>query len=145
MFIYILCLIGIIIVIFFFRSLPKFGGDSIETTGGRSDGLKSSGISPLPDSKLQVEGTTLPEGVRFEPIEHDHELCERIIINVSGLRYETQLRTLSVFPNTLLGDSVRRLRYGEENFTELFTIYMHAFRCPTWPVPQYVQKCLLLH
>lgn len=112
MFIYILCLIGIIIVIFFFRSLPKFGGDSIETTGGRSDGIKSSGISPIPGlsgSKLQVE-TTLPEGVRFEPIEHDHELCERIIINVSGLRYETQLRTLSVFPNTLLGDSVRRLR-----------------------------------
>lgn len=112
MFIYILCLIGIIIVIFFFRSLPKFGGESIETTGGRSDGIKSSGISPIPGlsgSKLQVS-TTLPEAVRFEPIEHDHELCERIIINVSGLRYETQLRTLSVFPDTLLGNSARRLR-----------------------------------
>lgn len=113
MFIYILCLIGIIIVIFFFRSLPKFGGDSVETAGGKSDGLKSSGISPIPGisgSKLQLS-TTLPEGVRFEPIEHDHELCERIIINVSGLRYETQLRTLSMFPDTLLGNSVRRLRY----------------------------------
>lgn len=47
---------------------------------------------------------------KFEPIEHDHELCERIIINVSGMRFETQLRTLSVFPDSLLGDPERRMR-----------------------------------
>lgn len=47
---------------------------------------------------------------RFEPLEHDHELCERVVINVSGLRFETQLRTLHTFPNTLLGDPTRRIR-----------------------------------
>jgi len=46
----------------------------------------------------------------FESLEHDHTLCKRVIINVSGMRFETTLRTLSMFPNTLLGDSERRLR-----------------------------------
>ena len=30
---------------------------------------------------------------------------------VSGLRYETQIRTLNQFPDTLLGDPSRRIRY----------------------------------
>ncbi|EDS32792.1 voltage-gated potassium channel [Culex quinquefasciatus] len=47
----------------------------------------------------------------FEPIPHDHDFCERVVINVSGLRFETQLRTLNQFPDTLLGDPDRRLRY----------------------------------
>ena len=29
--------------------------------------------------------------------------CERITINVSGHKFQTQVRTLKVFPNTLLG------------------------------------------
>ncbi|KAB0389394.1 hypothetical protein E2I00_020229 [Balaenoptera physalus] len=33
---------------------------------------------------------------------------ERLVINISGLRFETQLRTLSLFPDTLLGDPGRR-------------------------------------
>ena len=48
---------------------------------------------------------------RFEPDVHDHSLCERIVINVSGMRFETQLRTLAMFPETLLGDPLRRIRY----------------------------------
>lgn len=47
---------------------------------------------------------------RFEPLDHDHELCERVIINVSGMRFETQLRTLHNFPDTILGDPERRVR-----------------------------------
>ena len=31
---------------------------------------------------------------------------------VSGLRYETQIRTLNQFPDTLLGDPSRRIRQG---------------------------------
>jgi hypothetical protein len=38
-------------------------------------------------------------------------LCERITINISGLVFETQLRTLQQFPNTLLGDPAKRIRY----------------------------------
>ncbi|KAJ7984558.1 hypothetical protein DPEC_G00356040 [Dallia pectoralis] len=45
---------------------------------------------------------------------------ERIAINVSGMRYETQLRTLAQFPDTMLGDPKRRLRYFDPLRNELF-------------------------
>ena len=49
-------------------------------------------------------------GSRFEPLVHRHDLCERVTINISGLVFETQLRTLQQFPNTLLGDPAKRIR-----------------------------------
>lgn len=49
-------------------------------------------------------------GSRFEPLLHRHDLCERVTINISGLVFETQLRTLQQFPNTLLGDPAKRIR-----------------------------------
>lgn len=39
---------------------------------------------------------------------------------VSGLRFETQLRTLNQFPDTLLGDPSRRLRYFDPLRNEYF-------------------------
>ncbi|XP_026688356.1 potassium voltage-gated channel protein Shaker-like, partial [Diaphorina citri] len=56
----------------------------------------------------------------FEPIPHDHDFCERVVINVSGLRFETQLRTLNQFPETLLGDPARRIRYFDPLRNEYF-------------------------
>ncbi|XP_041673221.1 potassium voltage-gated channel subfamily A member 7-like [Cheilinus undulatus] len=47
-------------------------------------------------------------------------LSERLAINVSGMRYETQLRTLAQFPDSLLGDPKRRLRYFDPLRNELF-------------------------
>ncbi|XP_072224924.1 potassium voltage-gated channel subfamily A member 7-like [Leuresthes tenuis] len=47
-------------------------------------------------------------------------LTERLAINVSGMRYETQLRTLAQFPDSLLGDPLRRLRYFDPLRNELF-------------------------
>nr|XP_046270114.1 potassium voltage-gated channel subfamily A member 7 [Scatophagus argus]XP_046270115.1 potassium voltage-gated channel subfamily A member 7 [Scatophagus argus]XP_046270116.1 potassium voltage-gated channel subfamily A member 7 [Scatophagus argus] len=47
-------------------------------------------------------------------------LTERLAINVSGMRYETQLRTLAQFPDSLLGDPRRRLRYYDPTRNELF-------------------------
>lgn len=47
-------------------------------------------------------------------------LSERLVINVSGMRYETQLRTLARFPNSLLGDPERRMRYYDPFHDELF-------------------------
>ncbi|XP_061720265.1 potassium voltage-gated channel protein Shaker isoform X6 [Cydia pomonella] len=63
-----------------------------------------------------------PQGgvVTFEPIQHDHDFCERVVINVSGLKYETQLRTLNQFPETLLGDPSRRIRYFDPLRNEYF-------------------------
>lgn len=47
-------------------------------------------------------------------------LTERLAINVSGMRYETQLRTLAQFPDSLLGDPNRRIRYFDPLRNELF-------------------------
>ncbi|KAM9843461.1 potassium voltage-gated channel subfamily A member 1 [Aulostomus maculatus] len=47
-------------------------------------------------------------------------LSERLAINVSGMRYETQLRTLAQFPESLLGHPRKRLRYFDPLRNELF-------------------------
>ncbi|XP_059059753.1 potassium voltage-gated channel protein Shaker isoform X1 [Achroia grisella] len=77
----------------------------------------------LPKLCSQEEETGRPpQGgvITFEPIHHDHDYCERVIINVSGLKYETQLRTLNQFPETLLGDPSRRIRYFDPLRNEYF-------------------------
>ncbi|XP_074601150.1 potassium voltage-gated channel protein Shaker-like [Brevipalpus obovatus] len=53
-------------------------------------------------------------------LDHDHSLCERVTINISGLRFETQLRTIQTFPDTLLGDPQRRIRYYDYLRDEYF-------------------------
>ena len=45
---------------------------------------------------------------------------QRILINISGLRFETQLGTLAQFPDTLLGDPAKRLRYFDPLRNEYF-------------------------
>ncbi|CAL8261098.1 unnamed protein product [Merluccius merluccius] len=45
---------------------------------------------------------------------------ERVLINVSGLRFETQLKTLSRFPETLLGDARKRMRFFDPLRNEYF-------------------------
>uniref|UniRef100_A0A8C8SUP5 Potassium voltage-gated channel subfamily A member 4 n=1 Tax=Pelusios castaneus TaxID=367368 RepID=A0A8C8SUP5_9SAUR len=51
---------------------------------------------------------------------NEYECCERVVINVSGLRFETQLKTLAQFPETLLGDPAKRGRYFDPLRNEYF-------------------------
>ncbi|CAH0546688.1 unnamed protein product [Brassicogethes aeneus] len=79
----------------------------------------------LPKLSSQEEDGHTPHSqftgvAHFEPIPHDHDFCERVVINVSGLRFETQLRTLNQFPDTLLGDPARRIRYFDPLRNEYF-------------------------
>ena len=59
-----------------------------------------------------------------EDLEPGHDCsksgCQRIIVNVSGQRYETQLRTLNRFPETLLGDAVKRAQFWDSRRNEFF-------------------------
>ncbi|XP_045076452.1 potassium voltage-gated channel subfamily A member 2-like, partial [Coregonus clupeaformis] len=57
---------------------------------------------------------------QYEQNKPDHECCERVVINISGLRFETQLKTLSQFPETLLGDPKKRMRYFDPLRNEYF-------------------------
>ncbi|ODN03461.1 Potassium voltage-gated channel protein Shaker [Orchesella cincta] len=45
------------------------------------------------------------------PVTHNHADCQRVRINVGGCRYDTQVRTLSRFPDTLLGDPRKRQKH----------------------------------
>ncbi|XP_033107023.1 potassium voltage-gated channel subfamily A member 1-like [Anneissia japonica] len=45
---------------------------------------------------------------------------ERVVINVSGLRFETQIKTLNQFPDTLLGNPEKRIRYFDPLRNEYF-------------------------
>ncbi|XP_036361480.1 potassium voltage-gated channel subfamily A member 1 isoform X3 [Octopus bimaculoides] len=49
-----------------------------------------------------------------------YKRSDRVIINVSGLRFETQTRTLSQFPDTLLGNPKKRNRYYDPYRNEYF-------------------------
>lgn len=50
----------------------------------------------------------------------EQECCERVTINISGLRFDTQLKTLARYPNTLLGDPSKRIRFFDPFRNEYF-------------------------
>lgn len=106
-FVIIIFIVGIIIfLICLCRSLPRVGQEE-GLIGVDSEDIRKH------ESDLNLDGGPTgirASGARFEPYVHHHELCERITINVSGLVFETQLRTLQQFPNTLLGDPAKRIR-----------------------------------
>ncbi|KAF6339560.1 potassium voltage-gated channel subfamily A member 5 [Rhinolophus ferrumequinum] len=60
-------------------------------------------------------GTAEDQVLRAGALHH-----QRVLINISGLRFETQLGTLAQFPNTLLGDPAKRLRYFDPLRNEYF-------------------------
>uniref|UniRef100_A0A3Q1GKX6 Potassium voltage-gated channel subfamily A member 10 n=1 Tax=Acanthochromis polyacanthus TaxID=80966 RepID=A0A3Q1GKX6_9TELE len=45
---------------------------------------------------------------------------QKVIINIAGLRFETQLKTLDQFPETLLGDPFKRMDYFDPMRNEYF-------------------------
>ncbi|XP_063328918.1 potassium voltage-gated channel subfamily A member 10 [Pelmatolapia mariae] len=48
------------------------------------------------------------------------EKDEKVVINISGLMFETQLSTLNKFPETLLGDPMKRISYFDPMRNEYF-------------------------
>ncbi|KAB7505674.1 Potassium voltage-gated channel protein Shaker [Armadillidium nasatum] len=70
-------------------------------------------------SFAQVTDTAFMLSIRLEEM-HKYYLEKDINRVVSGLRFETQLRTLNQFPDTLLGDPARRIRYFDPLRNEYF-------------------------
>uniref|UniRef100_A0A3Q0KUR5 Putative voltage-gated potassium channel n=1 Tax=Schistosoma mansoni TaxID=6183 RepID=A0A3Q0KUR5_SCHMA len=52
--------------------------------------------------------------------QYSHENQQRIVLNISGLRFETQFSTLRKFPNTLLGNPKKLDRYYDSLRNEYF-------------------------
>ncbi|XP_004484075.1 potassium voltage-gated channel subfamily A member 10 [Dasypus novemcinctus] len=69
------------------------------------------GFSKLPGDYLDAPG---PEPAALS------EGNQRVIINIAGLRFETQLRTLNQFPETLLGDREKRMQFFDSMRNEYF-------------------------
>ncbi|XP_069056965.1 potassium voltage-gated channel subfamily A member 7 [Pleurodeles waltl] len=82
--------------------------------------------SLLPEELEDSPPILAEKTVEEEDEEKKYELCqlknccERVVINVSGLKFETQVRTLGRYPDTLLGDPRRRIRFFDPIRNEYF-------------------------
>lgn len=77
------------------------------------------------NQNAMIEGN---ETNKINIIPHNHVHCQRVRINVSGMRYETQLRTLERFPDTLLGNPKKRIQFYDPVKEEYyFDRNRHAF------------------
>jgi len=72
------------------------------------------------DVNRQVRGSPTSADSTVDRTETDFDSSERIVLNVSGMRVETRMRTLSRFPETLLGDENRRTQYYDPLRNEYF-------------------------
>lgn len=92
----------------------------------------SSSGSLISNLKLLINGESPTDSV-FSKIPKDccdnedlferyciEEKDEKVVINVSGLMFETQLSTLNKFPETLLGDPMKRITYFDPMRNEYF-------------------------
>uniref|UniRef100_A0A671KM35 Potassium voltage-gated channel subfamily A member 4 n=1 Tax=Sinocyclocheilus anshuiensis TaxID=1608454 RepID=A0A671KM35_9TELE len=81
---------------------------------------RSSFVYNMDDEEETVSLTDRRPQSGYENVYHEYVCCERVVINVSGLKFETQLKTLAQFPDTLLGDPEKRIRYFDPLRNEYF-------------------------
>ncbi|XP_007569049.1 potassium voltage-gated channel subfamily A member 1 [Poecilia formosa] len=93
------------------------GGEAAE--GGRGS-KRSSFLCNMDDEEETVSITDRRPQSGYENVYSECGCCERVVINVSGLKFETQLKTLTQFPDTLLGDPDKRIRYFDPLRNEYF-------------------------
>ncbi|XP_049418251.1 potassium voltage-gated channel subfamily A member 7 [Epinephelus fuscoguttatus] len=104
----------------------KGGGKGREGGGQTKDKQKAEDVDDV-EKKTKDKQNKLEKESNGEVKKHNRRhmrngwaVKERLVINVSGMRYETQLRTLAQFPDSLLGDPLRRSRYFDPTRNELF-------------------------
>ncbi|XP_070763583.1 potassium voltage-gated channel subfamily A member 1 isoform X3 [Enoplosus armatus] len=81
---------------------------------------RSSFLCNMDDEEETVSLTDRRPQSGYENVYSECGCCERVVINVSGLKFETQLKTLTQFPDTLLGDPDKRIRYFDPLRNEYF-------------------------
>ncbi|XP_074050520.1 potassium voltage-gated channel subfamily A member 5 [Macrotis lagotis] len=103
------------------RSGRGCGGKG-EDLGGRPLPELSEAVGQQPTAQGEEEaeasstlGMSEGEALGSSALHH-----QRVLINISGLRFETQLCTLAQFPDTLLGDPAKRLHYFDPLRNEYF-------------------------
>ena len=91
-----------------------------EGEGGDQGSKRSSFLCNMDDEEETVSLTDRRPQSGYENVYSECGCCERVVINVSGLKFETQLKTLTQFPDTLLGDPDKRIRYFDPLRNEYF-------------------------
>ncbi|XP_024909478.1 potassium voltage-gated channel subfamily A member 1 isoform X2 [Cynoglossus semilaevis] len=91
-----------------------------EEGGGGRGSKRSSFVYNMDDDEETVSITDRRPQSGYENAYSECGCCERVVINVSGLKFETQLKTLTQFPDTLLGDPAKRIRYFDPLRNEYF-------------------------
>ncbi|XP_030270889.1 potassium voltage-gated channel subfamily A member 1 [Sparus aurata] len=91
-----------------------------EGEGGNQGSKRSSFLCNMDDEEETVSLTDRRPQSGYENVYSECGCCERVVINVSGLKFETQLKTLTQFPDTLLGDPDKRIRYFDPLRNEYF-------------------------
>ncbi|XP_038126574.1 potassium voltage-gated channel subfamily A member 1 [Cyprinodon tularosa] len=91
-----------------------------EAAGGGRGSKRSSFLCNMDDEEETVSITDRRPQSGYENVYSYCGCCERVVINVSGLKFETQLKTLTQFPDTLLGDPDKRIRYFDPLRNEYF-------------------------
>ncbi|XP_069575965.1 potassium voltage-gated channel subfamily A member 1 [Brachyistius frenatus] len=91
-----------------------------EKEGGDRGSKRSSFLCNMDDEEETVSITDRRPQSGYENVYSECGCCERVVINVSGLKFETQLKTLAQFPDTLLGDPDKRIRYFDPLRNEYF-------------------------
>ncbi|XP_078029759.1 potassium voltage-gated channel subfamily A member 1 [Epinephelus lanceolatus] len=91
-----------------------------EEEEGDRGSKRSSFLCNMDDEEETVSLTDRRPQSGYENVYSECGCCERVVINVSGLKFETQLKTLTQFPDTLLGDPDKRIRYFDPLRNEYF-------------------------
>ena len=99
--------------------------DSPSSLRNRGDNGENPGYGEAEKGVMTVENmleesTALSTHLSVDRYQRGHECRERVVINISGLRFETQLKTFNQFPKTLLGDPRKRMRYFDPLRNEYF-------------------------
>ncbi|BHF64759.1 Potassium voltage-gated channel sub A member 2 [Sparganum proliferum] len=120
------------------KSWPSLVRQNTYQTNNQSEGpLEMTTLTSISDQNAIKQFAVYKEGENIRPalqIANRNQLMgcdiryaerrkyedERIVLNVSGLRFETQLKTLNRFPNTLLGNPRKRNRHYDPLRNEYF-------------------------
>jgi hypothetical protein len=82
--------------------------------------LSTTNNSIQQQQQQQIKASRPPEGFNSSRRSSESEPFDKVIINVSGLRFETRASTLQRYPHTLLGDKQRRALFFDYMNNEYF-------------------------